>query len=122
VTTARPVAVSDALIDPFLQGRESVIAGKIRALVCVPLVAADRMIGLIYADSAEPGAAFSELDVEILEALASHAALAIVMARVDRELRGMAAQLPYVAPVAPPPDSSWSGVLAHHRSRTGQES
>jgi hypothetical protein len=122
VTTARPVAVSDALVDPHLQGRESVISGGIRALVCVPLEAGGRMIGLIYADSSQAGATFSELDVEILEALASHAALAIVMARVDRELSGMAAQLPYFDAGAVRSDSSWSGVLAHHRSRSGQAS
>jgi hypothetical protein len=46
-STARSVAVSDVLSDPFLQGRESVLTGGIRALVCIPLVAGVRLIGLM---------------------------------------------------------------------------
>ncbi|HKQ61055.1 MAG TPA: GAF domain-containing protein [Candidatus Polarisedimenticolaceae bacterium] len=136
MTTARPVAVSDALADPFLHDRESVVAGRIRALVGLPLIAIDRLIGLIYADSRVAGASFDELDVEILEALASHAALAIVMARVDRELKGLAARLPAagiqdLAGLAGLPAkrardvgsaSTWAGVVAHHRARTREGS
>lgn len=111
VATGRPVAVSDALADPFLQGRESVITRGIRSLICIPLVAVDRMIGLIYTDSREPGSTFGELDVEILEALSAHAALAIVAAGVDRELKGLAAKLS---------PTGWAGVLAHHEARAGK--
>jgi two-component system sensor histidine kinase UhpB len=75
-----------------------VIGAGIRALVCLPLLAFERPIGLIYADSRTPGTSFGELDVEILEALAAHAALAIAMARVDRELKLLATRLPGVAP------------------------
>jgi hypothetical protein len=115
LSTARPVAVSDALLDPELRGRGSVISGGIRSLVCIPLVAAGRLIGVIYADSSEPGASFGELDVEILEALAAHAALAIALARADRELKGLAARLPDAGTA-----SDWAGVVAHHRSRAGE--
>jgi hypothetical protein len=117
LSTARSVAVSDALLDPELRGRESVIGGGIRSLVCIPLVAVDRLIGVIYADSTEPGTSFGELDVEILEALAAHAALAIALARADRELKGLAARLPD-AETAP----DWAGVVAHHQSRGGEPS
>jgi len=96
-STGRPVAISDALTDPLLRDRESVISGGIRALICLPLHVFERPIGLIYADSRKPGTSFGELDVEILEAMAAHAALAIVMARVDRELKGLAARLPDAA-------------------------
>jgi GAF domain-containing protein len=44
----------------------------------------------MYADSRKPGAAFTELDLEILEALASQAGLAIAVARLDEELKGLA--------------------------------
>jgi len=115
--SGRTVAVSDALADPFLQGRASVIAGGIRALVCVPLTAVDRPVGLVYADSRQAGTTFSDLDVEILEALASHAALAIVMARVDRELAGLASKLPDVSIASA---TRWSQVLAHHEAQTGE--
>jgi hypothetical protein len=117
LSTARPVAVSDALLDPELRGRESVIGGGIRSLVCIPLVTADRLIGVIYADSGEPGTSFGELDVEILEALAAHAALAIALARADRELKGLAARLPDAETGA-----DWTGVVAHHQSRGDEPS
>ena len=108
IATARPVAVSDTLADPFLKARESVLARGMRALVCLPLVSAGRLVGVIYADSREPGASFGELDVEILESLAAHAAMAIVVARTDRELKAMAAQLPA---------GSWTRIVAHHQAR-----
>lgn len=109
MATGKTVAVSDALGDPYFQSRESVVAGGIRGLLCIPLPAAQRLIGLIYADSRQPGASYGALDVEILEALAAHAALALVMARADSELKGLAAKLP--------PVSSWSGVVLHHDTR-----
>jgi hypothetical protein len=103
VAAGRVVAVSDAAGDPDLGGRESVIAGGIRSLLCLPLLASDRLIGVIYADSRRPGASFDELDVQILEGLATHASLAIAAARADRELKGLAARL------------SWADVVRHHR-------
>jgi len=102
-------------LDPELRGRESVIGGGIRSLVCIPLVAVDRLIGVIYADSNEPGTSFSELDVEILEALAAHAALAIAHARTDSELKGLAARLPGAETAA-----GWAGVVAHHQARASE--
>jgi hypothetical protein len=103
VAAGRVVAVSDAAGDPVLGGRESVIAGGIRSLLCLPLVASGRLIGVIYADSRRPGTSFDELDVQILEGLATHASLAIAAARADRELKGLAARL------------SWGDVVRHHR-------
>jgi len=69
----------------------------------------EKVIGLVYADSRDPGASFDQLDVEILESLVSHAALAIAMARVDHELRGLAARMP----------PHWNAVVAHHASKPG---
>jgi hypothetical protein len=89
----RPVVSADVRADAELAARASVVSAGIRALLCVPLPAFDRRIGVMYADSRRPGAAFTELDVEILEALAAQAGLAIAVARLDGELRGLAEQL-----------------------------
>jgi GAF domain-containing protein len=88
-----PFATTDALAESGFQGRPSVWKAGIRALVCLPLRAMERTIGVVYADSRRPGTVFTELDVEILEALAAHAALAIGAARLDEELRGLAAAI-----------------------------
>jgi len=90
----RPVVTADAQDDAALAARPSVAGGGIRALVCLPLEAMGRRTGAVYADSRTPGSAFTELDVEILEALTSHAALALAVARLSREVASLAGDLP----------------------------
>jgi hypothetical protein len=85
-----PVVAIDARSDAELGERASIVATGIRALLCVPVHALDRLIGVMYADSRRPGAAFTELDLDILEALAAQAGLAIAVARLDEELKGLA--------------------------------
>jgi len=128
LSTGRAVAVADALADPALGSRESVARGGIRALVCIPLAppppAASplpaaagaagsdrRRPGALYADSRAPGSAFTELDMEILEALASQAALAIAAARLDEEVERLLADVEAVSGRAP---VLWSDLLATH--------
>lgn len=132
LSTGSVVALADALADPALGGRESVARGGIRALVCMPLSpppppppspppapapvdrgpAFDgRRLGVLYADSSAPGSAFTELDVEILEALASQAALAIAAARLDEEVERLLADVEAVSGRAP---VLWSELLATH--------
>ena len=89
----RPVATSDAQLDSRLAHRPSVAEHQIRALVSMPLVAAERLVGALYADSSRAGAELTELDVDILCGLAAHAALAITVARLDAELARVAAGL-----------------------------
>lgn len=90
LTTGAPTVSADACSDAELGARASVVATGIRALLCVPVHALDRLIGVMYADSRKPGAAFTELDLEILQALAAQAGLAIAVARLDEELKGLA--------------------------------
>jgi FHA domain-containing protein/GAF domain-containing protein len=129
LSTGRAVAVADALADPALGGRESIARGGIRALVCMPLAPppppapADRgaafdrpRLGALYADSSAPGSAFTELDVEILEALASQAALAIAAARLDEEVERLLADVEAVSGRAP---VLWSELLATHAAAAG---
>ncbi|MEA2560610.1 MAG: hypothetical protein QOH06_2114 [Acidobacteriota bacterium] len=85
-----PVVSADTRLDAELGGRASIVGWGIRALLCVPVRALDRLIGVLYADSRKTGAAFTELDLEILEALAAQAGLAIAVARLDAELKGLA--------------------------------
>jgi len=95
------VVVSDAQVDTQLGQRPSIQERGIRALLCLPLKTLDRLIGVLYADSLQPGATFDQLDVEILEALAAHAALAIGVASLDQDLKGLAATLAGLPGVEP---------------------
>ena len=128
LATGRAVAVADALADPALGGRESIARRGIRALVCMPLAPPPpapaergpscdrRRLGALYADSRAPGSAFTELDVEILEALASQAALAIAAARLDEEVERLLTDVEAVSGRAP---VLWSELLATHAGASG---
>lgn len=127
----RSVVTCDALADADLGGRPSVAAGGIRSLVCLPLQVLGRSIGAVYADSTAAGSGFSELDVEILEALATHAALAIAVVRLAGEAEGLAAELPTVGagrgaaspdrrrPLGTTSRTSWSALVAAHAVADG---
>lgn len=69
-----------------LAERPSIAAGNIRALVCLPMNILDRVIGMIYADSQEVGKVLTDLDMDILEGLISHATTALAVAQLDREI------------------------------------
>ena len=85
-----PVAASDVSAEPALARRESVAGRGIRALVAVPLRLGERVAGALYADSRRPGSAFTELDVEMLEGLATQVSVALAAGRLERELRDLA--------------------------------
>jgi hypothetical protein len=113
----RTVATSDALGDPRLAGRRSVAEQQIRALLCLPLLALDRVVGALYADSCREGKQFTDLDVEILEGLAGHAALAITVARLDAELAGVVAGLAGRSPAEAPHGSPrWRDLVSSRRA------
>lgn len=89
-----PLLQSDATEDALAGAKPSIVREGIRALVCVPLRAAGQTLGAVYADSRRAGKRFSDLDVEILGALAAHAALAMWSAGLQQELEGLARGLP----------------------------
>ena len=70
----RILAISDAIADPHLGKRPSVVAEGIRSLACLPLRYGGRQLGALYVDRRRPGPAFTALDVETLESLADRAA------------------------------------------------
>jgi hypothetical protein len=92
--TGSSIVVSDAQRDRYLGARPSVVAMGLGVVVCVPLKHADRVIGLIYVDSPRPGAELTELDLEILEALAEHTAIVIGGLQLERSIARLAARPP----------------------------
>lgn len=121
LASGRPVVTTDARDDALLGSRPSVALGGIRAVVCVPLEVRGRGAGAIYADSRTPGSAFTRLDVEILQALTSQAALALAVAGLSREMDGIASELPTSARASageagdePSSPVSWHRLVADH--------
>lgn len=89
LATGEPVVVSDAANDSFLGKRPSVLDLGIATLACIPLASEDRRIGVLYVDGRRQGGTFTDLDVEILEALASNVSVVLASVRIDREIREM---------------------------------
>lgn len=89
IRTGESVVVSDAANDAFLSKRRSVIDLGISTLACVPLASEGRTIGLLYVDGRRQGGVFTELDVEILEALSGNVSVVLASLRIEREIREM---------------------------------
>lgn len=89
LSTGESVVVSDAAKDAFLGKRRSVVDLGISTLACVPLSSEDRRIGLLYVDGRRQGGVFTDLDVEILEALAGNVSVVLASLRIEREIREM---------------------------------
>lgn len=79
--------------------RPSVIQAGIQSLACVPLYASERITGLVYADSTKPGRQFTQLDLELLEALCSQAGVAIGVSRLRGEIGELRRQMPLEGPM-----------------------
>jgi transcriptional regulator with GAF, ATPase, and Fis domain len=87
LTEDRSIVTSNAKADAFLGRRPSVIEMEIETLACVALRIEGKTTGLIYVDGKKRGGVFTDLDLEILEALSDHAAVAVATFRLDRQIR-----------------------------------
>lgn len=105
-TLNKPVVCSDISLDVDLGPQPSIVSGALRALACLPLSVGDRVIGVIYVDSQRPGKQFTELDIELLQALADHAALVIGVSRLRENIVDLSAMLPAEIQRGTSPDES----------------
>lgn len=81
--TAEPVLVNDLKNDSrFVPKRVKVL---ITSLLCVPLKAREKVVGVLNVINRAGGEAFTEIDTEMVYALAGHAAVAIENARLHQE-------------------------------------
>jgi sigma-B regulation protein RsbU (phosphoserine phosphatase) len=62
--------------------RHSVINLRLRAILCVPLRIKDNIIGVVYVDNRLQAGIFSAADLELLNAIAASAAIAVENARL----------------------------------------
>ena len=80
------VLSSDALVDPRFSGQQSIIAQGIRGAMCVPMIAHDKVLGIMHLDSRERVGAFKEKDLQLLKAIANQTAIAIENVRLIRQV------------------------------------
>lgn len=77
------VLSADASTDQAFNASESIAELKIRSMMCVPLMGkADEPLGVLSIDSQNPMGQFTRDDLEILMAVANHAALSYETARL----------------------------------------
>ncbi|OQY29773.1 MAG: hypothetical protein B6243_10950 [Anaerolineaceae bacterium 4572_5.2] len=72
-----PILTTNAQEDARFDSQESIIAYKLRSILCVPLKVKDRLTGVIYADNRIQTGLFTESDLALLLAFANQAAVAI---------------------------------------------
>lgn len=101
ITRKNPVVCCDTNDSPWLGLRPSVRLGGIRALVCVPLQLADGASGVIYVDSRKPGPPVTELDLELIESVAQHAANIVAVGHLQGEVRDLLKASEHIDELAP---------------------
>ncbi len=125
-----PQLTSDAQSEEWLSGRASVMSLGLRSVMCVPLQLKGVTLGLIYVDNRLQAGIFTEADLELLDAIASSAAIAIENARLyqvavekgrmERELQVahevQASLLPHQTPKVPGWDFAARWEPAHEVS------
>ena len=71
------VLSSDALMDARFKGAQSIIMQGIRSSIAVPLIHSTQLLGVMVLDSQVAANAFSEKDLQLTQAFANQAAVAI---------------------------------------------
>lgn len=87
------VVTTNAQTDPRFEHQMSVITYSLRSILCVPLVAKDTQIGVIYADNRIREGLFTEKDRMLLSTFANQAAVAIENAELYEAVRRHALEL-----------------------------
>ncbi len=82
-----PVMTTNAKEDPRFNSTESIVAYKLRSILCVPLMVKSYLIGVIYTDNRLQAGIFREPEKDLITAFANQAAVAIENARLFASLR-----------------------------------
>jgi signal transduction histidine kinase len=82
VNTGEPVVSTNAQTDPRYAGQASIVTHALRSIMASPLRARGNIIGVVYVDNRIKSGIFSEKDLEVLDAFAAQAAVAIDNARL----------------------------------------
>src|SRR5207248_6684446 len=76
------VITGNATLDPRFLGQHSVIAQAIHSAMAVPLFDNEKVLGVLYIDSTNPGITYGQPELELLTLLGNMAAVKITNARL----------------------------------------
>jgi C4-dicarboxylate-specific signal transduction histidine kinase/Tfp pilus assembly protein PilF len=92
--SGRAVHLLDVASAPQWRDKQSIADLGLTSVLCVPLQVEDELLGLLYVDhQATPETAYTEEDLSVLGALATHAALALHKAQTHEALKRSYEQL-----------------------------
>ena len=83
----KPIIISDALNDTILGQSRSVVDLQLKSVMCVPLLARESLIGVLYVGNEGMGTLFTQADLEMLKVFAAQAALILHNALLMDDLR-----------------------------------
>lgn len=87
-TNMKPAVVNDVAGDPrWTQRGDQTSQFKTKAILAVPMLVRDKLVGVMEAINRSDGSPFTESDAQILEAFAAQAAVAIENARLFESVR-----------------------------------
>ena len=92
VESGEHLVLSNAMTDPRFFDARSVLHHRIRSVMCVPLIAQERVLGAIYVENRSIKASFKEVDVDPMILFANQAAMSIENARLYGELEQRVSQ------------------------------
>ena len=86
-STGESVLTTNAQADPRFENQMSVAAYQLRSILCAPLKLRNELIGVIYVDNRAHTGIFRDSDLELINAFADQAAVAIDNARLFDDLQ-----------------------------------
>ena len=95
--TGEMVAVADIVGREELSARKSILDLGLRSVLCTPIRAGGRQLGILYVDSRRVGSLLSEKDLGLLGAFAALAGSALENARLIADLRHKSELLAHMA-------------------------
>lgn len=84
--SGQPLVVRNAMADPRFSQALSVVALRLRSVMCVPLTTQNSTIGAIYVENRTVHGRFKEEDIIPLELMAHQAAVAVQNAKLNDDL------------------------------------
>jgi diguanylate cyclase (GGDEF)-like protein len=86
--------IADVISDPrFYRKVDETIGFATKSMICVPLKVKDKTVGVIQVINRANDKSFSETDVSLLEAIATHAALAIEKGKLFEKVKAQGREL-----------------------------
>ncbi len=96
LTSGHPLLADNAYKDEQFRNKQSIARLSLRSVLCVPLVHKGDTLGVVYVDNRLQSGVFTEREKNLLMAFANTAAVAIVNARLYRDLQHLLAEITQV--------------------------